>query len=342
MKNKYVLYGSEGYAVAIMRPLQDVIRQRGDEVAWFFDGPGAKNLNKSEVLLKSVDEVTAFNPTAIFAPGNVIPHFLPGLKVQVFHGFDAGKPRHLYIRGFFDIYCTTGPKDTAAFQELAKRHRHFAVYETGWPKLDPLYQGKLKSEKKSDKPTILYHSTFSPSWSAAQTLFPTLQNLMKDPKWNWLISFHPKMAPETIAKFKSLVSRNVEFCEDDNILQIQQRADVMVSDTSSALHEFLMQGKPVVTFNNRAPGPYLINIRDPAHLEGSIDQALIKPASLMAEVVRYANNTHPTTDGRASDRVLKAVDDYLAKDLKKSLRAKPLNLWRKIKVRARFGHYRIW
>ena len=40
----YLLYGSERYALAILRPLQAAIRARGDEAAWFFDGPGGEEL----------------------------------------------------------------------------------------------------------------------------------------------------------------------------------------------------------------------------------------------------------------------------------------------------------
>ena len=41
-KKHYLLYGSERYALAILRPIQAAIRARGDEAAWFFDGPGAE------------------------------------------------------------------------------------------------------------------------------------------------------------------------------------------------------------------------------------------------------------------------------------------------------------
>ena len=59
------------------------------------------------------------------------------MKTEVFHGFDAGKPRHIYIRGFFDLYCTTGPRDTRPFAAIADKLQFFSVRETGWPKLDP-------------------------------------------------------------------------------------------------------------------------------------------------------------------------------------------------------------
>ena len=133
----YLLYGSERYALAILRPLQAAIRARGHEAAWFFDGPGGEELQPGETLLPSTDAVRDFAPIAVLTSSNAVPHFFPGVKTEVFHGFDAGKPRHIYIRGFFDLYCTTGPRDTRAFEAKARELGHFAVHETGWPKLDP-------------------------------------------------------------------------------------------------------------------------------------------------------------------------------------------------------------
>lgn len=79
MKQKrYLMYVSQLYALAILRPLQDIIKRRGDEVAWFFDGDGVGYLRANERLLGSVAEVKMFNPDAVFVPGNWVPDFFPG------------------------------------------------------------------------------------------------------------------------------------------------------------------------------------------------------------------------------------------------------------------------
>ena len=50
-----------------------------------------------------------FKPDAVFVPGNWVPHFFPGVKVRVGHGFAvSGKENTFSIRGLFDIYCTLG------------------------------------------------------------------------------------------------------------------------------------------------------------------------------------------------------------------------------------------
>ena len=49
LEKHYLLYGSERYALAILRPLQDAIRARGHHAAWFFDGPGAKSCSRRDL-----------------------------------------------------------------------------------------------------------------------------------------------------------------------------------------------------------------------------------------------------------------------------------------------------
>jgi hypothetical protein len=58
----YLLYGSERYALAILRPLQAAIRARGHEAGWFFDGPGGEELQPGETLLPSIERALARPP----------------------------------------------------------------------------------------------------------------------------------------------------------------------------------------------------------------------------------------------------------------------------------------
>jgi CDP-glycerol glycerophosphotransferase (TagB/SpsB family) len=341
MGRRYLLYGSVRYALAMLRPLQAAIRARGDEAAWFFDGDGWQELGPDETRLRSVDEVMGWNACAVLSPSIRLPHFFPGVKVQIFHGFDAGKPRHIYDRGFFDLYCTTGPADTRAFEELASRLGYFAVRETGWPKLDPFLQaiGSGESPPVRQPPVVLYHSTFSPSWSAAETLYETVQRLSRTGRWRWIVSLHPKSNPATIARYRALESEHLHFADPDNILDLFPQADVMASDTSSALSEFLLTYKPVVTFRNQRPGPQLIDISDPAEFEPAIERALTRPPELMRAIRAYADAIHPHRDGRSSERVLAAVDEFIAEG-RARLRPKPRNAWRRLKMRWRFGYWR--
>lgn len=340
MKKHYLLYGSERYALAILRPLQAAIRARGDEAAWFFDGPGAEELHSGETYLRTTKAVRNFAPIAVLTSSNAVPHFFPGVKVEVFHGFDAGKPRHIYIRGFFDLYCTTGAPDTQSFEARARELGHFTVRETGWPKLDPFMRehGSDGPPPVRAQPVILYHSTFSPSWSAANILYDTIRQMSRTGRWRWIVTLHPKTDADTVARYRALEGEYLRFATEDNILDLFPQVDLMISDTSSALNEFLLTYKPVVTFKNRRPGPHLIDIDSPEKLQPSIERALARPPELTREIRRYADSIHPYRDGRSSERVLDAVDEFIAAGAPNPKR-KPRNWWRKLKIRKRIGYW---
>ncbi|MGL4752054.1 MAG: hypothetical protein ACRCXB_06480, partial [Aeromonadaceae bacterium] len=135
MSRRYLLYAEQNYAYAMLRPLQQAIRARGDEAAWFLAGQqiNPDYLKLDEVRLPSVRAVCDWQPDAVLVPGNTVPSFIPGLKVAIFHGFNVAKATrsddrgHFNIRGCFDLYCTQGPNTTAGFVERAGKHGYFEV-----------------------------------------------------------------------------------------------------------------------------------------------------------------------------------------------------------------------
>jgi CDP-glycerol glycerophosphotransferase (TagB/SpsB family) len=345
---RYLLYASQTYALAVLRPLQEVIRRRGGRSAWFFDGPGSRYLRPDESRLRTVAEVREFDPHAVFVPGNSVPDFFPGVKVEVFHGFSVGKRSdrrgHFRIRGLFDLYCTQGRTTTPQFQRLAERHGYFHVVETGWPKTDPLFRdlagapNAWSSGWPTPRPLILFASTFTRSLSAAPRLIGAIRDLAERGPWNWLVTLHPKMSPDIVRDYRSCEGPRLRYAETDDVVPLLRAADVMVSDTSSAVHEFLLQHKPAVTLRNACPGPHLIDIGAPDRLQGAIEQALARPPELIREIVAFAERIHPNRDGRSSERVLEATHEFIAHH-RGRLKPKPLNLWRRIQLRRRLGYY---
>ncbi len=344
---RYLFYISQNYSYAILRPLQEAILARGDQTAWFLEGKevNANYLQTNEQQLSYIWQVKEYCPDVVFVPGNVIPAFIPGIKVGVFHGFNSGKRNrrgledHFNIRGCFDLYCTQGPNTTLPFIELAKEHQHFSVKQTGWPALDPLFD--FSKVTKKDKPTILMCSTFSRALTCAPHLLETVKKLSATGKWQWLIQFHPKMPIEIIEQYKSLESEHLSFVETDNVIPLLQQADVMLCDTSSVLMMFLMLNKPVVTFDNIAPQDYMVNINDKEKLEESIEYALSYPTELKGKVENFINDTHPYVDGKSSLRVLNAADEFL-NSVNLPSKKKPLNLLRRFKMRKKLKYWQFW
>jgi CDP-glycerol glycerophosphotransferase (TagB/SpsB family) len=343
---RYLFFVNQPYSYSILRPLQDEIRSRGDEAAWFVAGCSAEPLRPDEQRLKTVANVMAYQATATFVPGDWVPYFFPGIKVEVFHGMARNKrghsseneSDHYRIRGWFDLYCTHAVSDTAKFQTLAQQHQHFAVAHTGWPKLDPLMSKPVAGRRKradGELPVVFFASTFSRSVTAAPALVDKIAELAASGRWQFIVTLHPKMDPAVVQQYRSLAGENLRFVEsDEDLLPILPQADVMLCDTSSIMFEFMFLDRPVVTFRTKMPGPYLIDVDAVEELEPALVKAMDYPDGLMSAARSLCDDLHSFRDGASSARVLNAIDNFLAKE-KADLRSKPLNLLRKIKVRRR-------
>ncbi|SEI67096.1 CDP-glycerol glycerophosphotransferase family protein [Frateuria terrea] len=330
-----LLFATELYALPILRPLAAAAQREGQRVGWVVPESVARYLHQGETRLRSSRAVRALAPRAVFCASNWVPPAFPGAKVQVFHGFNAEKREpdrgHFRLRGFFDLYCTQGPATTAPFEALAREHRYFAVAETGWPKLDPLFAPPLdaSSLRPADgKPVAMYAATFTESLSSARATLDVLRTLTARGDRHWLLTLHPKCEPELIARYRALEGPFARFFESDRLLDMLRAADVLVCDTSSVIDEFAVQLKPVVTLRNRRPKPFMLDVAEPAQVDAAIDTALSHPPALVQALADHAAAIHPYRDGRSSERVLAATDRLLAGGYG-PLARKPLNLWRR-------------
>jgi len=344
---KYLFYISQNYSFAILRPIQEIIVARGDQVFWFVEGK-AVNLNyfkPAEKWFKTFDKVVSYAADVVIGTANKIPTFMPGLKVCVFHGFDAGKldsrgnNDHFKIRGCYDLYCTQGPSTTLPFKKLQEQLNYFNIVETGWSALDPLFDHKIVN-KQNKQPVIFLGSTFTSKLSQAEYLFPEVERLNQTGRWKWIVSLHPKSKVETIERYKSIQNENLMYEETDDMIPILQKSDIMVGDTSSAITMFILQDKPVISVNNISPANHLIHIKKATELEQAIDTALSHPDELMLNIHKYNEITHPYADGKSSERVIEAIDSVLSgkMPLKK---VKPLNWLNNLKFRKKLNHWQF-
>ena len=343
---KYLLFVTLPYAYSILRPREHEIRRCGDSAAWFIEADCPVALEEGEVHLKTIREAVDYNPVAVFAPGNYIPDFFPGVKVALFHGYAIQKrieaiDDHFTVRGWFDIYCTQGPSSTPYFKELERQYGFFRVYETGWPKADTYFSPETQLRPRNDRPVILYPPTFTRNVCSAPHLMKEIELLAKTKPWDWIITFHPKLTdPDIIAGYKRIAAENdnVTFFEGPDKMSLLQRADAMLCDSSSIILEFMFLDKPVVTFRNSHPGPHLIDVDRPEKVGPALERALSRPEELMREIRAYTMHHEPHRDCRCSARVLDAVDDYIARG-HAGLKRKPLNLIRKWKLRRQMRYY---
>lgn len=313
----------------------------GFSLKWFSGMEEPKNyFPENGDLIATVEEAIDYNPNFVLAITDTVPDFFPGLKVQIFHGFPANKRKgtdQFIIRGFFDLYCTQGPSSTGPFKKQQEKYRSFEVIETGWSKMDPLFPLETTN---NEKPVILISSTFTRYYSLAlrDEVVKEIERLSNTGKYQFIATLHPKLDRETVEKFKALENENFTFHDTTDLIPLFKKADIMFSDTTSAIIEFLIQRKPVVTFKNNMPGPYLIDIEKVEDIESSFDLALSRPKELISEIKKFAMFSHPYSDGNSSERVINACIDFLHQD-KSHLKKKPLNLIRRYKIRKQLNYF---
>jgi len=349
MNYKFLIYISYSYALPIGNPLEKEILQRGYTVKWFSDlEEGKIALKDNKHVLNHIREVITYKPDIVLTITDNVADFITGIKVQVFHGFFTQKRpsksnikfAHFRIRGFFDLYCTQGPSTTETFEILAKRHRYFEAIETGWSKVDPLFP-IVKSSKRV-VPTIMIASTFTKRLSLAfnDLVFNEIKRLTENEKFNFIMVLHPKIPQNIINKWKSLNSKSFKFHDTTNLIPLFKKADIMFSDTTSAIQEFLLQKKPVVTFKHTFKHNYLIGIEKVDEIENALNYALTYPKVIIENIEKFNQQLHPYFDGRSSKRIIDTAISFLIKD-KSHLKPKPLNLIRKYKVRKQLNYFTL-
>jgi hypothetical protein len=346
MHYKFLIYISYSYALPIGNPLEAEILKRGDTVNWFSDlEDGKVAIKNKDNVLNTIEDVVNYEPQIVLGATNDVPDFVSGLKVQIFHGFFSQKRpegndkfAHFRIRGFFDLYCTQGPTSTVGFEKLQKKFPHFEVRETGWSKVDPLFPITIK--EKGNKPTIMIASTFSKRLSLAlhDDVYETIKHISSTGKYNFLMVLHPKLPNETKEKWRNLNNDNFTYYDTTDLAPLFKKSDILFADTTSAIQEYLVQKKPVVTYRHTFNHNYLINIEKPEAIENAFDEALRYPQSLIENIEAFVSQLHPYSDGKSSKRVIETCISFLHKD-KSHLKSKPLNLIRKYKIRKRLGYF---
>ena len=324
-----------------------VLKEKGFPFLWFVKGPLIKNFPfHEETVTSDMSLVKSFQSDAIFVPGNEVPYYLRGLKVQVFHGLAGEKKGHFRIRHYFDLYLTQGPYFTRKFLELKKRYRNFDVVETGWPKLDAYGTDfeKYNSEKQDllkkyrAEKIVLYAPTFSPSLTSASFLINEFKELAKNREYLILVKFHDLMADELIEAYKELSMNfeNIVYEEERNIIKFLLMADCMVSDTSSVVYEFLLLDKPVITFKSNSKSIRWENATIYKNLKSLVDSNL-KEDEFKLERERICAEYHPYSDGNSALRIVETTGRLIAENGVPESRK--LSFMRRRKIHKIFGKY---
>lgn len=351
---KILLFCENKYAIDILNPIQEYVTDNHlpHEVLWYIHEKKIDTFAYADKVrwTKSIQEAYDFSPEAIFVPGNIVPYYLPGVKIQVFHGYAAEKKDHWIIRRYFDTYFTQGPYFTSHFKALAQKYGDFEVVETGWPKQDWIKKNLHRYDdekqallKKSGKQTIiLYAPTFSPKLTSLPLpdMKEQLERLAHERNALILMKFHPLTRQEWADEYKAWAENHDDIIyidKGENVTKYQLMSDVLISDTSSTIYEFLLLSRPVITIGTLSKEIYWEDITTPETLLRAYDHTLTDPEAI-ARRQWIVDNYDPYLDGHVCERMLNAAADYIRRHGVPAKRR--LNLWRKYTSIKTFGKVR--
>jgi len=227
---------------------------------------------------------------------------------------------------------------------LAKKYGDFSVVETGWTRQDYIFahchdfdneRTELLKEHACER-IVVYAPTFSPKLTSIPFILNDLRKLADTRRVLIIIKLHPLTKTEWVEACRALADshKNIIMVGEFALTKYLLMADVVVSDTSSAIYEALLMDKPVITLNAISKDLYWKNITDASQLCDAYDDVFTNKeiANLRKWVI---NNYDPYLDGRCAQRMLDAARNYIAQYGVPKQRK--LNLWRKYTSIKTFG-----
>lgn len=231
-----------------------------------------------------------------------------------------------------DLICVPGPWH----KRILEKNVFSPIVVTGFIKSDRLFG--VKSATRSafcrqynipvDAKIILYAPTFNEELSAIPCLGEEIARVCEPDRY-LLIKLHTMTDVSTAESHRSLALAHprIRYIEDIDVTPAMAAADLMISDVSSVLVEFMALDRPVIAVNNprQKEYPYYCatdieyKVRDACQqvssvveLLDAVNQALLQP-DLLAEKRRYyADELCYLRDGRAAKRVATALLDLVA------------------------------
>lgn len=344
---KIVLFCENKYAIDILMPLQkEADSEGGNEVLWYVHEKKIPDFPLKDQVkwTHSMQQTYDFHPEAVFAPGNIVPYYLSGVKCSIFHGYAAEKRDQFHIRNYYDLYLTQGPFFTQEFRKLQRKYGDFEVVETGWTRQDWISEHRNDFSEERQKllrehhcqQIVLYAPTFSPKLTSLPKMKQALSDLVNSRKVLLLIKLHPLTKPEWVEEYRQLADSHPNICfkDDYSVTKYMLMADAMISDTSSTIYEMLLLDKPVITLDTVSENPYWKDITDAGELLNAYDE--LQADDRLKDLRKWIiDNYDPYTDGQSAHRMLEAARDYIRRH--GVPRCRKLNLWRKYTSIKTFG-----
>jgi|GEM_PF-840775 len=314
-RRRVALHMNREFHYWILRPIFDALRDHYDVI-----------LTDDPVWLRT------FEPEFVFisdAQAGNLRSFIPQATfTQTRHGL-ISKNHASKVACQCDFVCVSGPSQRNLYIEEGGFDPD-RVWMTGYPQMDPLFRREappLPYPLRADAKCVLYAPTFTPDLSSVDMLGDDMaKRLIGDNSGvDLVLKPHPLIHarfPAWYAWFERAANRpHVHLATEPeaDIMPFLQRADILVSDASSAVFQFLALDRPIVVIDNpnrrRSPAydpkgvewtcrDIAVRIEDVTDLAAAVEQALTYPDGQFAE--RESTRAHlfgDLTDGRSGERI---------------------------------------
>lgn len=335
---KCILYIAKLYSIPIFKPLVTYLEKKNYQYTFYTSDKVKASFpldwDKTK-LLYSLKEARSYGADFVICPGNFVDFRIPGIKVQIFHGLGIEKESHFKIRHFFDLYLTSGPVVTRRFNALKEKYKYFEVIETGWLKIDYILNYDMSRFKPpiripDTKKIILYAPTGSSKMQSGTEMLQTIDSIIKDDEF-WIIKFHEFMDKVVIEQFTQKNNKNILVVDDFDITPYLYISDIMISDTSSVLYEFMCLNKPVITIHTQSRKDKGIDVESVDQVRGALDTLKNNPGELKNNIEKHLKEVNPYLDGSIAKNTVQALEYIKRRELLPG-KGKPLNVFRKMQI----------
>ncbi len=334
--------------VPVLLPIWEELQRRGGFDCSFTVYPYDRNIRagfppeeeqafrKAYAQVSFVDAPRQWRPEMAFMADNVAPLLKGcGKIVNVGHGL-LSKGQYFTDRDIIqrendsDLLCVPGPYHRERL--LSSGKVTIPVEATGFPKLDSLFRSAAIERAElfrmagldASKKVILFAPTFNMELSAIPMLWMRVAELAGPDRY-LVIKLHGSTLPEFKRAYRELGAKipNVIYVEDQDIAPWMLLADVMLTDVSSVMMEFIALNKPVVLFNNPNTHTYVnydprdieyvwrdkigIETTDLDEVKQAIDRSLQNPGEYAAARQHYADQLLADRTGNAAANVVDAA-----------------------------------
>ena len=151
-----------------------------------------------------------------------------------------------------------------------------------------------------------------------------------------LLKFHPLTSQELKDEYRLLAEKTdgMIWVDDYTVTKYMLMSDVMISDTSSTIYEFLLLDKPVITLRAASKDFFWHNMQSPDELCDVFDDVIAND-SMKSRRQWIIDNYDPHLDGLVAHRMLEGARDYIQRHGVPPYRK--LNIWRKYTSIKTFG-----